>query len=94
MGYKIGIKLGHPKRFKRIFIGGVCEYLGIVYSMETPDERRFRSFGTHEFVGNGPYGKDGSWIQWGKPFKATTHAEVQAFLKARERRIAASRSRS
>ncbi len=62
--------------------------------METPDERRFRIFGTHEFLGSGPYGKDGSWIQWGTPFKAPTHAKVQAFLKARERRIAASKSRS
>jgi hypothetical protein len=45
---------------------------------ETPDERRFRIFGTHEYVGSGPYGKDGSWIQWarGKPFKAPTHTEV------------------
>ena len=45
---------------------------------ETPDERCFRIFGTHEYirVGCGPYGKDGSWIQWGKPFKAPTHAEV------------------
>jgi hypothetical protein len=60
---------------------------------ETPDERRFRIFGTHEYIGCGPYGKDGSWIQWGKPFKAPTHAEVQAFLKARDRRIAASKSR-
>jgi hypothetical protein len=28
---------------------------------ETPtvtDERRFRIFGTHEFIGSGPYGKD------------------------------------
>ena len=58
---------------------------------ETPDERRFRIFGTHEFIGSGPYG-DGSWIQWGKPFKAPTHAEVQAFLKARDRRIAASKA--
>ena len=60
---------------------------------ETPDERRFRIFGTHEYIGCGPYGKDGSWIQWGKPFKAPTHAEVQAFLKARDRRIAASKNR-
>jgi len=60
---------------------------------ETPDERRFRIFGTHEYIGCGPYGKDGSWIQWGKPFKAPTHAEVQAFLKARDRRIAASKMR-
>ena len=60
---------------------------------EKPDERRFRIFGTHEYIGCGPYGKDGSWIQWGKPFKAPTHAEVQAFLKARDRRIAASKSR-
>ncbi len=60
---------------------------------ETPDERRFRIFGTHEYIGCGPYGKDGSWIQWGKPFKAPTHAEVQASLKARDRRIAASKSR-
>jgi hypothetical protein len=60
---------------------------------ETPDERRFRIFGTHEFIGSGPYGKDGSWIQWGKPFKDPTHAEVQAFLKARDRQMAASKSR-
>ena len=60
---------------------------------ETPDKRRFRFFGTHEYIGCGPYGKDGSWIQWGKLFKAPTHAEVQAFLKARDRRIAASKSR-
>jgi hypothetical protein len=60
---------------------------------ETPDERRFQIFGTHEYIGCGPYGKEGSWIQWGKPFKAPTHAEVQAFLKARDRRIAASKSR-
>jgi hypothetical protein len=62
---------------------------------ETPDERRLRIFGTHEYIGCGPsrYGKDGSWIQWGKPFKAPTHAEVQAFLKALDRRIAASKSR-
>ena len=59
----------------------------------TPDERRFRIFGTHEYIGCGPYGKDGSWIQWGKPFKAPTHAEVQAFLKARDQRIAASKNR-
>ncbi len=45
--------------------------------METPDERRFRIFGTHEFIGSEPCGKDGLWIQWGKPFKAPTHAEVQ-----------------
>ena len=56
---------------------------------ETPDERRLRIFGMHEFIGSGPYGKDGSWIQWGKPFKAPTHAEVRAFLKDRDRRIAA-----
>ncbi len=60
---------------------------------ETLDERRFRIFGTHEYIGSGPYGKDGSWIQWGKPFKAPTHVEVQAFLKARDRQIAASQSR-
>ncbi len=59
--------------------------------MKTPYERRFRIFGTHDFIGSGPYG-DGSWIQWGKPraFKTPTHAEVQAFLKARDQRIAAS----
>ncbi len=60
---------------------------------ETPDERRFRIFGTHEYIGCGPYGKDGLWIQWSKPFKAPTHAEVQAFLKERDRWIAASKSR-
>ncbi len=62
---------------------------------ETPDERRFRIFGTHEYIGSGPYGKDGSWIQWarGKPFKAPTHAEVRTFLKDRDRRIAALKSR-
>ena len=43
---------------------------------ETPDERRFRIFGTHEYIGCGPYGKDGSWIQWGKPFKAPTHTHT------------------
>ena len=59
---------------------------------ETLDEVRFRIFGTHEYIGSGPYGKDGSWIQWGKPFKASTHAEVRAFLKDRDRRIAASKS--
>ncbi len=75
----MGIKLGY---LKRLFTRGICEYLGIVYIMETPDERRFRILGTHEFIGSRPYGKDGSWIQWGKPFKATTHPEVQAFLKA------------
>jgi hypothetical protein len=67
----------------------------VVYKQppETPDERRFRIFGTHEFIGSGPHRKDGSWIQWGKPFKASTHAEVQAFLKALDLRIAASNSR-
>jgi hypothetical protein len=60
---------------------------------QTPDQTRFRIFGTHEFIGGGPYGKDGSWIQWGKPFKAPTHAEVPAFLKDRDRRIAALKSR-
>ena len=59
---------------------------------EAPDERRLQIFGTHEHIGSGPYGKDGSWIQWGKPFKAPTHAEVRAFLKDRDRRIAASKS--
>ncbi len=48
--------------------------------------------GTHEFIGSGQYGKDGLWSQWGKPFKAPTHTEVQAFLKAWDRRIAASKS--
>jgi hypothetical protein len=57
------------------------------------NERRFRIFGTHEYIGCRPYGKDDSWIRWGKPFKAPTHAENQAFLKARDRRIAASKSR-
>jgi hypothetical protein len=67
----------------------------VVYKQppETPDEKRFRIFGTHEFIGSGPYRKNGSWIQWGKRFKAPTHAEVHAFLKARDRRIAASKSR-
>jgi hypothetical protein len=46
--------------------------------METPNERRFRIFGTHEFIGSGAYGKDVSWIQWSAPFKTATHAEVQA----------------
>ena len=59
---------------------------------ETMEEARFRIFGTHEYIGSGPYGKDGSWVQWGKPFKAPTHAEVRAFLKDRDRRIAASKS--
>ncbi len=29
----------------------------VVYKqpLETPNERRFRSFGTHEFIGSGPY---------------------------------------
>jgi hypothetical protein len=74
----------------------IYEYLGIVYIMEKPDERRLRIFGKHEFSGSGPsgpYGKDGSWIKWGKHVKAPTHAEVQAFLKARDWRIAASKSR-
>ncbi len=62
---------------------------------ETPDEIRFRLFGVSadEFIGSGPYGKDHSWIQWGKPFKAPNHAEVCAFLKDRDRRIAALNSR-
>ena len=61
---------------------------------ETPDERRLRIFGTQEHIGCGPYGnlKDGSCIQWGKPFKAPTHAEVRAFLKDLDRRIASSKS--
>ncbi len=54
MRYLKGIKLGYPKK---IFIRDVCEYFGIVYIMETPDERRFRIFGTHEFIGSGPYGR-------------------------------------
>ena len=29
---------------------------------ETPDERRFLIFVTHEFIRSGPYVKDGSWI--------------------------------
>jgi hypothetical protein len=60
--------------------------------LETPDERRFRIFGTHEYIRSGPYGKDGSWIQWGKPFNPPTHAEVQDFLKALDLQIAASKS--
>ena len=60
---------------------------------ETMEEVRFRIFGTHEYIGSGPYGKDGSWIQWGKPFKPPTHAEVRAFLKDRDRRITALNSR-
>ena len=62
---------------------------------ETLDEVRFRIFGTREYIGSGPYGnlKDGSWIQWGKPFKPPTHAEVRAFLKDRDRRLAALKSR-
>ena len=58
---------------------------------ETIDEVRFRIFGTHEFIGGGPY--NGSWVQWGKPFKHPTHAEVRAFLKDRDRRITALNSR-
>ena len=62
---------------------------------ETPDEIRFRLFGVpaDEYIGSGPYGKDHLWIQWGKPFKAPNHAEVRAFLKDRDRRIAALNSR-
>ena len=62
---------------------------------ETPDERRFRLFATpaDEYIGSGQYGKDCSWIQWGKPLKAPTHADVRTFLKDRDRRIAALNSR-
>jgi hypothetical protein len=53
-------------------MGDACEYLGMVYIVKTPDERPFQIFGTHKFIGSGPYrdGKDGSCIQWGTPFKA------------------------
>jgi hypothetical protein len=32
-------------------------------------------------------GKDGSWIQWGKPSKAPNRAEVQEFTESEDRRI-------
>jgi hypothetical protein len=71
----------------------VCGYqnVQVVYKQppDTPDERRFRIFGSHMYIRSGPYGK---WIQWGRPFKAPTHAGVQAFLKALDRRIAASKN--
>ena len=62
---------------------------------ETLDEVRFRIFGTLEYIGSGsgPYGKVGSWILWGKSFMPPAHAEVRAFLKDRDRRIAALNSR-
>ncbi len=34
---------------------------------ETPDERRLRIFGTHEHIGSGPYGKDGSGSSGASP---------------------------
>ncbi len=58
---------------------------------ETPDERRFQIFGAHEFIRSGPYGKDriGRLVDSvGQALKAPTHAEIQAFVKARDRQIA------
>ncbi len=33
--------------------------------------------GTHEFIGSRPYGKDGSWIQSGKPFKVSNSCQCR-----------------
>ena len=48
---------------------------------ETPDQARFRVFGTLD-IGSGPF--NGSWIQWGKPFKPPTPKEVRAHHKSVE----------
>ena len=49
---------------------------------ETPDQARLRVFGTSDYIGSGPF--NGSWIQWGKPFKPPTREEVRAHLKSIE----------
>ena len=56
---------------------------------ETAKERHFRIFGTHDDVGPGPY--NGSWIEWGKPFRYPTHAEVRAYRLLRDQRDKAAR---
>ena len=49
---------------------------------ETPDQARLRVFGTSDYIGSGPF--NGSWIQWGKPFKPPTPKEVRAHHKSVE----------
>ena len=48
---------------------------------ETMEEARFRIFGTHEYIGSGPYGKDGLWIQWGKPLQGSNSCRGSHILE-------------